>query len=89
MWIQVRTMDRKTSHRMNGLSKLTKIEDLRNMLAEKFKIPANQQRQFYRGKQLDDGHNWFDYSAGLNDIVQMLIKEVDFNLVITSPSPKP
>ncbi|PRD36171.1 UNVERIFIED_CONTAM: uhrf1 [Trichonephila clavipes] len=89
MWIQVRTMDGKISHRIDGLSKLTKIEDLRNMLAEKFKIPANQQRLFYRGKQLEDGHNLFDYSVGLNDIVQMLIKEVDLDLVKTSPSPKP
>ncbi|GFY74058.1 hypothetical protein TNIN_11131 [Trichonephila inaurata madagascariensis] len=66
-----------------------KIRDLRNVLAEKFKIPTNQQRLFYRGKQLEDGHNLFDYSVGLNDIVQMLIKEVDLDLVKTSPSPKP
>ncbi|GFR27408.1 e3 ubiquitin-protein ligase UHRF1 [Trichonephila clavata] len=89
MWIQVRTMDGKISHRIDGLSKLTKIEDLRNMLVEKFKTPANQQRLFYRGKQLEDGHNLFDYSVGLNDIIQMLIKGVDLDLLKTSPSPKP
>ena len=38
MWIQVRSMDGKTSHRIDGLSKLTKIEDLREKLEELHKI---------------------------------------------------
>ncbi|GIY19419.1 e3 ubiquitin-protein ligase UHRF1 [Caerostris extrusa] len=48
MWIQVRTMDGKTSTRIDGLSKLTKIEDLRELLVEKFNAPVNKQRLLSR-----------------------------------------
>jgi E3 ubiquitin-protein ligase UHRF1 len=52
MWIQVRTMDGKTSVRVDGLSKLTKIEELRQKLVEPFKADPDCQRLFYRGKQV-------------------------------------
>ena len=45
-------MDGKTSHRIDGLSKLTKVEDLRGKLEELFDAPPNRQRLFYRGKQV-------------------------------------
>ncbi|GBN66662.1 hypothetical protein AVEN_253058-1, partial [Araneus ventricosus] len=44
-------MDGKTSCRIDGLSKLTKIEDLRKLLVDKFDTPVTRQRLFYRGKQ--------------------------------------
>ncbi len=52
MWIQVRSMDGKKSARIDGLSKLTKIEDLRERLTETFDAPPERQRLFYRGKQV-------------------------------------
>ena len=52
MWIQVRTMDGKRSEQVDGLSKLTKVEDLRNLIFEKFDVDASRQRLFYRGKQV-------------------------------------
>ena len=57
MWIQVRSMDGRTTHRVDGLSKLTKIDELRNLLIEKFDAQPEQQRLFYRGKQVI--HNKF------------------------------
>lgn len=45
-------MDGRTTHRVDGLSKLTKIDELRNMLTEKFEAEPEQQRLFYRGKQV-------------------------------------
>ncbi|XP_070564382.1 E3 ubiquitin-protein ligase UHRF1-like [Ptychodera flava] len=74
MWIQVRSMDGKKSVQVDGLSKLTKIEDLRAKLEVPFEAPSDRQRLFYRGKQLEDGHSLFDYNVGLNEIVQILVR---------------
>lgn len=76
MWIQVRTMDGKQSSQVEGLSKLTKIEELRCKLEKAFDVPPNMQRLFFRGKQLEDGHTLFDYNVGLNEIVQLMIRTV-------------
>lgn len=52
MWIQVRLMDGSRSARFDGLSKLTKIEQLREKIAEEFEVEVARQRLFYRGKQV-------------------------------------
>ena len=52
MWIQVRSMDGKNSVRIDGLSKLTKLEELREKLVEHFDASPERQRLFYRGKQV-------------------------------------
>ena len=53
MWIQVRTMDGKKSIRVDGLSKISKIEELRLKLVDDFDAPTGRQRLFYRGKQVE------------------------------------
>ncbi|KAG5847197.1 hypothetical protein ANANG_G00123460 [Anguilla anguilla] len=75
MWIQVRTMDGKETHRIDSLSKLTKVDELRLKIAQLFKVEPERQRLFYRGKQMEDGHTIFDYNVGLNDIVQLLVRQ--------------
>lgn len=75
MWIQVRTMDGKETHRVDSLSKLTKVDELRLKISELFKVEPERQRLFYRGKQMEDGHTIFDYNVGLNDIVQLLVRQ--------------
>ncbi|XP_053228890.1 E3 ubiquitin-protein ligase UHRF1 [Podarcis raffonei] len=75
MWIQVRSMDGKETHRVDSLSKLTKVEELRQRIHEVFRVAPDRQRLFYRGKQMEDGHSLFDYSVGLNDIVQLLVRQ--------------
>ncbi|XP_039623035.1 E3 ubiquitin-protein ligase UHRF1 isoform X1 [Polypterus senegalus] len=75
MWIQVRTMDGKETHRIDSLSKLTKVDDLRVKIMEAFNVEPERQRLFYRGKQMEDGHTIFDYNVGLNDIVQLLVRQ--------------
>uniref|UniRef100_A0A3Q3E8S5 E3 ubiquitin-protein ligase UHRF n=1 Tax=Labrus bergylta TaxID=56723 RepID=A0A3Q3E8S5_9LABR len=75
MWIQVRTMDGKETHRVDSLSKLTKVDELRVKIFELFKVEPERQRLFYRGKQMEDGHTIFDYNVGLNDIVQLLVRQ--------------
>lgn len=52
MWIQVRTMDGKETHRVDSLSKLTKVDELRLKIEELFKVEPERQRLFYRGKQV-------------------------------------
>lgn len=52
MWIQVRTMDGKETHRVDNLSKLTKVDELRLKIMEIFKVEPERQRLFYRGKQV-------------------------------------
>uniref|UniRef100_A0A671TCB6 Ubiquitin-like domain-containing protein n=1 Tax=Sinocyclocheilus anshuiensis TaxID=1608454 RepID=A0A671TCB6_9TELE len=61
MWIQVRTMDGKETHRVDSLSKLTKVDELRI------------QNPFYFSNV--DSHTLFDYNVGLNDIVQLLVRQ--------------
>ncbi|XP_019849105.1 PREDICTED: E3 ubiquitin-protein ligase UHRF1 [Amphimedon queenslandica] len=73
MWIQVRSMDGRKCVRLDDLSKLTKIEALRERLVDHFDAEAERQRLFYRGKQLVDGQSLFDYDVGLNDIIQIYI----------------
>ncbi|KAI4886883.1 hypothetical protein NFI96_022587 [Prochilodus magdalenae] len=75
MWIQVRTMDGKVTHRVDSLSKLTKVDELRVKIMELFHVEPERQRLFYRGKQMEDGHTIFDYNVGLNDIVQLLVRQ--------------
>lgn len=53
MWIQVRTMDGKETHRVDSLSKLTKVDELRQKIMELFKVEPERQRLFYRGKQVN------------------------------------
>lgn len=52
MWIQVRTMDGKETHRVDSLSKLTKVDELRLKIMELFNVEPERQRLFYRGKQV-------------------------------------
>ena len=51
MWIQVRSMDGRKSVRVDNLSKLTTIEELRVKLSSDFDAAPDKQRLFYRGKQ--------------------------------------
>ncbi|XP_071770943.2 E3 ubiquitin-protein ligase UHRF2 [Centroberyx gerrardi] len=74
MWIQIRTIDGKETRTIEDLSRLTKIESLRLKIQEIFNVNPEQQRLFYRGKQMEDGQTLFDYNVGLNDIVQLLIR---------------
>lgn len=50
MWIQVRTFDGKKTVKVKGLSKLTKVEELRESIKDKFDAEPSQQQLFYRGK---------------------------------------
>ncbi|KAJ8278338.1 hypothetical protein GJAV_G00086540 [Gymnothorax javanicus] len=75
MWIKVRTMDGKETHRIDSLSKLTKVGELRTKVWELFKVEPDRQRLFYRGKQMEDDHTIFDYNVGLNDIIQLLVRQ--------------
>ena len=52
MWIQVRSMDGLKNVRIDDLSKLTKVEELRERLVEHFHAEPSRQRLFYRGKQV-------------------------------------
>ena len=52
LWIQVRSMDGRRSVRVDNLSKLTHIEELRERLVEHFQAEPERQRLFYRGKQV-------------------------------------
>ncbi|KAK7010488.1 E3 ubiquitin-protein ligase UHRF1 [Biomphalaria glabrata] len=81
MWIQVRSISGSKTVRIDNLSKLTKIEELRKRLVEPFEADPEKQRLFFRGKQMEDGHTLFDYDVGLNDLIQILVrKNLDLSL---------
>nr|KAF6297819.1 ubiquitin like with PHD and ring finger domains 1 [Pipistrellus kuhlii] len=75
MWIQVRTMDGREAHSVGSLSRLTRVEDLREKIQELFHVEPSRQRLFYRGKQMEDGHTLFDYDVRLNDTIQLLVRQ--------------
>ncbi|CAL1538353.1 unnamed protein product [Lymnaea stagnalis] len=75
MWIQVRSINGTKTVRVDDLSKLTKIEDLRKRLIEPFEAEPDRQRLFFRGKQMEDGHTLYDYDVGLNDLIQILVRK--------------
>lgn len=50
MWIQVRTFDGKKTVKIEGLSKLTKVEELRERIQAPFDADPKRQQLFYRGK---------------------------------------
>jgi len=52
MWIRVRTMDGKISFQVDDLSKLTKIEELREKMEENLSVPPCRQKLFFSGKQV-------------------------------------
>lgn len=52
MWIQVRTIDGTETHTIDDLSRLTKIECLREKIQKTFCVSPDRQRLFYRGKQV-------------------------------------
>ena len=52
MWIQIRTMDGKRCAQVDNLSKLTRIDELKEKLVPLFDIESVRQRLFYRGKQV-------------------------------------
>lgn len=52
MWIQVRTIDGTETQTIDDLSRLTKIECLREKIQETFRVSPDRQRLFYRGKQV-------------------------------------
>ncbi len=52
MWIQIRTIDGKETRTVEDLSRLTKIESLRVKIRDIFNVKPEQQRLFYRGKQV-------------------------------------
>ncbi|RXN07884.1 E3 ubiquitin- ligase UHRF2 [Labeo rohita] len=54
MWIQIRTIDGKETRTVEDLSRLTKIESLRVKIRDIFNVKPEQQRLFYRGKQVGD-----------------------------------
>uniref|UniRef100_A0A4W3JX08 E3 ubiquitin-protein ligase UHRF n=1 Tax=Callorhinchus milii TaxID=7868 RepID=A0A4W3JX08_CALMI len=64
MWIQVRTMDGKETRRIDGLSKLTLVQELRAKIHEAFGVEAERQRLFYRGKQINECVDARDMNMG-------------------------
>lgn len=46
-------MDGKVAHSVGSLSRLTKVEDLREKIQELFHVEPGRQRLFYRGKQVN------------------------------------
>lgn len=55
-------------------SKLTKIEQFRRIIRDKFDVEPKLQRLFYGGKLLDNGYTFHDYNIKLNDVIQLMVK---------------
>ena len=71
----MRSMDGKKSVRVDGLSKLTKIEELREKLVDLFEAEAERQRLFYRGKMVC---LYFDRSRPCRPAKTVLFKKISY-----------
>ncbi|CAL4066750.1 unnamed protein product, partial [Meganyctiphanes norvegica] len=75
MYVKVRSMDGSKTAVLT-ISKLTSVSDFRRMVEEKLQVAPERQRLFYRGKQMEDGHNMFEYNININDVIQLMVKQV-------------
>lgn len=66
MWIQVRTIDGTETQTIDDLSRLTKIECLREKIEETFRVSPDRQRLFYRGKQVRRELPYADRPSGVS-----------------------
>lgn len=73
MYVKVRSMTGETV--LITLSKLTKVEELREMIKTKMDVEPIQQRLLFGGKQLEDDHTMFDYNLKINDIIQLMVRQ--------------
>ncbi|CAH1647903.1 unnamed protein product [Spodoptera littoralis] len=55
-------------------SKLTKIDQFRRIVKEKFDVAPKLQRLFYGGKLLENGYTFHDYNIKLNDVIQLMVR---------------
>ncbi|XP_053623803.1 E3 ubiquitin-protein ligase UHRF1-like [Plodia interpunctella] len=55
-------------------SKLTKIDQFRRIIKEKFDVQPKLQRLFYGGKLLENGYTFHDYNIKLNDVIQLMVR---------------
>uniref|UniRef100_T1IID2 RING-type E3 ubiquitin transferase n=1 Tax=Strigamia maritima TaxID=126957 RepID=T1IID2_STRMM len=74
MWINVRSIDGRLDIKLNDLSRLCSIKELKHKLVKPFQANSDRLQLFYSGKQLVDGHTLHDYSVKLNDVIQVRIK---------------
>ncbi|RZC38251.1 E3 ubiquitin-protein ligase UHRF1 [Asbolus verrucosus] len=59
------------------ISKTALIRELQNMIYNKLNVEIEQQKLYYKGKQLISDHRIIDYDIKLNDVIQLLIKVND------------
>ena len=69
MYVKVRTMDGSQTAVIT-ISKLTSVEDFRNLIQEQLKVVPDRQRLFYRGKQV--GYAFIHYLNNSNRIFNWL-----------------
>ncbi|XP_023951353.2 E3 ubiquitin-protein ligase UHRF1 [Bicyclus anynana] len=57
-------------------SMLTKIEEFRLIILDKFKVQPERQHLIYSGKLLEDGYTFYDYNIRLNNVIQLIEKSL-------------
>ena len=50
------------------VSKLTTVQDLRDMVKERFQVEPEHQNLFFQGKKMEDEFTLFDYSVKVNNM---------------------
>lgn len=56
------------------VSKLTTLEDFRDLIKEKTDVETTHQMLLFKGKILVDGQTLFDYNINLNDMIQLMVR---------------
>lgn len=69
-------------------SKLTKIDQFRQVIKTKFGVKPKLQRLFYGGKLLENGYTFHDYNIKLNDVIQLMVKAQPDDIPVEEKQPK-
>ena len=57
------------------VSKLTTVQDLRDLVKERFQVEPEHQNLFFQGKKMEDEFTLFDYSVKVNDMIQLMVRK--------------
>lgn len=74
MYIKVRAMTGGDPATIT-VSKLTTVQDLRDLVKERFQVEPEHQNLFFQGKKMEDEFTLFDYSVKVNDMIQLMVRK--------------
>ena len=74
MYIKIRNTASSETIMITDLSKLDKIDKVKELILEKMKVEPGRQKLYFQGKELESHLSLYDYSVKINDTIQLMVK---------------